>query len=130
MEYEVLAARQAASNRSIEQAAALREAAAAFGLVTATAPHEAADAERGFRRCLTDAAQVPLLLESLELLAERSPARPTALAAVAYAHLAVAVSDADADGAEAVVRTLHAAEQRLRRTEVLRPLRGRREPDG
>lgn len=121
--FEALAARQAAVHRSAAQAEALLEAAERVGAVAgereSTETAAATTADAAFRRCLADAARVPMLRESLDLLAEHSPARPIRLAAVAYAQLAEAVHAADPDDAERAVRELHQAEWTLQRREVL-----------
>lgn len=141
--FEVAAARRAAVHRSIAHADALLDA--AQRLVTAVERAEPADppeparpaesdartepagleveaVELAFVRRLAEAAQAPLLLETLTLLAERSPVRPSRLGAAAYLRLAHAIRAADPDGAERAIRSRHEADRRRRRAEVLGPL--------
>lgn len=147
--FEVAAARRAAVHRSIAHAEALLDAAqrlvAAVERAEPADPAEAADpteaahpaetaartesagrevdaVELAFVRRLAEAAQAPLLLETLVLLAERSPVRPSRLGAAAYLSLAQAIRAADPDGAERAITSRHEADRRRRRTEVLGPL--------
>ena len=141
--FEVAAARRAAVHRSIAHADALLDAAqrlvAAVERAEPADPAEAADpaepdartesagrevdaVELAFVRRLAEAAQAPLLLETLVLLAERSPVRPSRRGAAAYLSLAQAIRAADPDGAERAITSRHEADRRRRRTEVLGPL--------